>query len=50
MRVERTSTKVFEIINDDDSKITAEETHKIQLINELAEKRFNFDAIDALLD
>ncbi len=50
MRAGRTSTQTFEIINDDVSKLTAEDTHKIQLINELAEKRFDFDAIDALLD
>lgn len=50
MRIVRTTTKVFEIINDDVSKLTAEDTQKIQLINELAEKRFDFDAIDALLD
>lgn len=46
----RTTSSVFEIIRDDVSKLTAEDTHKIQLVIELAEKRFNFDAIDALLD
>lgn len=46
----RTSSTVFEIIRDDVSKLTAEDTHKIRLITDLAEKRFNFDAIDALLN
>ncbi|PLX94705.1 MAG: cobyrinic acid a,c-diamide synthase [Desulfuromonas sp.] len=50
MRAGRTSTEVFEIINDDVSKITAEDDHKISLIKELAEMRFDFDAIDGLLD
>ncbi len=50
MRAGRTSSKVFEIISDDVSKIMAEDHHKIELITDLAEKRFNFDAIDALLD
>lgn len=46
----RTSSAVFEIVRDDVSKLTAEDTQKIKLITDLAEKRFNFDAIDALLD
>jgi len=50
MRAGRTSSTVFEIIRDDVSKLTAEDTHKIRLITELAEKRFDFDAIDSLLD
>lgn len=50
MRAGRTSSTVFEIIRDDVSKLTAEDTHKINLITDLAEKRFKFDAIDALLD
>jgi BioD-like phosphotransacetylase family protein len=50
MRAGRTSSTVFEVIRDDVSKLTAEDTHKINLITDLAEKRFNFDAIDALLD
>ncbi len=50
MRAGRTSSTVFEIIRDDVSKLTAEDTHKIKLIMDLAEKRFDFDAIDALLD
>lgn len=50
MRAGLTSSTVFEIIRDDVSKLTAEDTHKIGLITDLAEKRFDFDAIDALLD
>jgi BioD-like phosphotransacetylase family protein len=50
MRAGRTSSAVFEIIKDDVSKLTVEDTHKLQMITELAEKRFNFNAIDALLD
>ncbi len=50
MRAGRTSTEVFEVINDDVSKLTAEDTHKIELITQLAEKRFDFNAIDGLLD
>jgi len=50
MRAGRTSTRVFEILKEDVSKLTAEDTHKIRLISELAEKRFDFESIDALLD
>lgn len=50
VRDRRTSSTVFEIIKEDVSKLTADDTHKIRLITELAEKRFDFDAIDALLD
>ena len=50
MRAGRTSSAVFEILNDDVSKLVAEDNHKLRLITELAEKRFNFNAIDALLD
>ena len=46
----RTSTHVFEIINDDVSKLTVEDTHKLKLLTELAEKRLDFDEIDALID
>ena len=50
MRAGRTSSSVFEMINDDVSKLTVEDTHKICLITNLAEKRFDFDAIDKLFD
>ncbi|SHI45994.1 hypothetical protein SAMN02745165_00106 [Malonomonas rubra DSM 5091] len=50
MRAGRTTSDVFEILKDDVSKITYEDKHKLHLITELAEKRFDFEAIDALLD
>ncbi|MDX2479715.1 MAG: AAA family ATPase [Desulfuromusa sp.] len=50
MRAGLTSSTVFEILKDDVSKLTAEDTHKIHMITELAEKRFDFNAIDTLLD
>jgi len=50
MRSHRSSTDVFHTITDDVSKLTAEDTQKIELVKELAEKRFDFDSIDALLD
>ncbi len=49
MRTTRTTAEVFNTITDDVSKINAMDTHKIELIMELADKRFEFDAIDALL-
>ncbi|MFO7576752.1 MAG: AAA family ATPase [Pelovirga sp.] len=50
MRAGSTSSRVFEIISDDVSKLTVEDSHKLKLITELAEKRLNFDEIDNLLD
>ncbi|PLX86456.1 MAG: cobyrinic acid a,c-diamide synthase [Desulfuromonas sp.] len=50
MRAGLTSTAVFELITDDVSKLVAEDTHKIELVKQLAENRFDFNAIDALLD
>jgi len=50
MRAGLTTSSVFEILKDDVSKLTVEDTHKLHLITDLAEKRFNFNAIDALLD
>ena len=49
MRTSRTTAEVFNIINEDVSKLNAKDTQKIDLIKELADKRFNFDAIDELL-
>lgn len=46
----RNSTTIFEMLKDDVSKLTAEDTHKIDLITELADKELDFEAIDALLD
>jgi BioD-like phosphotransacetylase family protein len=44
-----TASRVFELLMDDVSKLTAEDSQKLNLIVDLAEKHFNFDAIDALL-
>ena len=49
MRINRTTAFVFNTINDDVSKLNARDTQKIDLVMELADKRFNFNAIDALL-
>ena len=49
MRTKGTTSGVFNTINDDVSKIIATDTQKIDLIMELADKRFNFNAIDSLL-
>lgn len=49
LRTTQTTAEVFNIINDDVSKLNASDTQKIELIKELADKRFHFDAIDALL-
>ena len=49
MRTNRTTADVFNTINDDVSKLNAQDTQKIDLVMELADKRFDFNAIDALL-
>lgn len=49
MRTTRTTAEVFNTINEDVSKLNAKDTQKIDLVMELADKRFDFDAIDALL-
>ena len=46
----RTSSTVFEMIRDDVSKLTVQDTHKIDLITELADEQLDFDTIDALLE
>ena len=46
----RTSSTVFEMIRDDVSKLTVQDTHKIDLVTELADEQLDFDTIDALLD
>jgi BioD-like phosphotransacetylase family protein len=48
MRTERTTTEIFLDVSEDVSKLTAEDNEKIALIQALAEKRFDFDLIDAL--
>jgi len=44
----KTTAQLYQLINDDVSKLTAEDREKIALIRELAELRFDFDSIDAL--
>jgi hypothetical protein len=43
-----TTAELYRLITEDVSKITAEDTEKLELIRALAEKRFDFDALDAL--
>jgi BioD-like phosphotransacetylase family protein len=50
MRAGRTSTKVFEMVMEDVSKVVAEDTEKIELIKKLAEQRLCFEKIDSFLD
>jgi BioD-like phosphotransacetylase family protein len=50
MRAERTTAEVFNAVTRDVSKITAEDTEKITLIQSLAEQYIDFDRIDAGLD
>jgi len=49
IRTEITNSEAFTIIGNDVSKITAEDTQKIELIYAMAEADLDFDAIDALL-
>lgn len=46
----RTTTTVFEMLKDDVSKLTAEDTQKLKLITGLADEQLDFESIDALLD
>ena len=50
MRFERSTAEAFRTINEDVSKITAEDTEKITLVQKLAEEQIDFDFIDAQLD
>jgi len=43
-----TTAELYRLITEDVSKITAEDTEKLALIRTLAEKRFDFDTLDAL--
>ncbi len=43
-----TTAQVYQIITDDVSKLTAEDTEKLALVKELAELRIDFDALDRL--
>ena len=49
LRTNRTTVDVYNTINEDVSKLNAQDTQMIDLVMELADKRFNFNAIDALL-
>ncbi len=48
MRTDRSTVEVFTKISEDVSKLNARDTQKIQLIMQLADKRFDFDQIDSL--
>ena len=48
MRTTRTTAEVFGLISEDVSKLNAKDTQKIELIMQLADKRFDFDVIDRL--
>jgi hypothetical protein len=44
----RTTADLYRTITEDVSKLTAEDTEKLDLVRELAELRFEFEALDAL--
>lgn len=46
----KSTAELYQMINDDVSKITAEDTEKIALVRKLAEYRFDFEKLDALFD
>jgi BioD-like phosphotransacetylase family protein len=50
MRIERSTASAFRTITEDVSKITSEDTEKINLVQKLAEEQIDFDFIDAQLD
>ncbi len=49
IRCPRLTADVFTTVTDDVSKITADDRQKIRLVQSLAEKEIDFEAIDALL-
>lgn len=49
IRTEITNSETFSLVTNDVSKITAEDTEKIDLVYEMAERELDFNAIDALL-
>lgn len=49
MRTERTTAEVFVKVTEDVSKLNAKDTQKINLIMELADKRFKFETIERLI-
>ncbi len=48
LRIGKRTDQVFLAIHEDVSKLTAEDAEKIALIQQLAQKRFDFDYIDRL--
>jgi len=49
-RTTRTTTaELYQLITDDVSKLTPEDTEKLDLLRQLAQKRLDFDSIDALV-
>jgi hypothetical protein len=50
MRIVKSTAEIFRTISEDVSKITAEDTEKITLVQKLAEEQIDFDYIDAQLD
>jgi BioD-like phosphotransacetylase family protein len=48
IRTERSTTEIFLDVSEDVSKLTAEDTEKIALVQALAEKRFDFEVIDEM--
>ena len=49
MRTNKTTVEVFNAISEDVSKLSAQDTEKIDLVMQLADKRFDFESIDNLL-
>lgn len=49
LRTEITNSEAFSIVTSDVSKITAEDTEKLDLVRKMADSDLDFDAIDALL-
>jgi hypothetical protein len=45
-----TTAELYQLITEDVSKLTAEDTEKIALVRSLAESNFDFDALDALFE
>jgi len=50
IRCPQLTAEVFTAVTEDVSKITADDRQKIRLVQSLAEKEIDFEAIDALLD
>ena len=49
LRTEITNSEAFSIVTSDVSKITAEDTEKLDLVRKMADSDLDFEAIDALL-